>query len=189
VVSKETVRELQMRSISDSKLTDIAATVLAVTPAERSQVDAALERAQAEFKEWALSHTERSEPKDDVVAQYTLANYPARSVSNNFARALTDAVGRDRTDFILLSAQDWFFAIGMFDQPATMIVKRTGAGSEQRLQLVLRSFGTSHQTGDSHPIDLNRRPFPRAFLPVFPNGWADVAKREGFELPEDLQKK
>jgi hypothetical protein len=51
------------------------------------------------------------------------------------------------------------------------------------------SFGTPQQTGDSNPIDFSQRPFPRAFLLAFPNGWADIATREGFQLPEQPQGK
>ena len=35
---------------------------------------------------------------------------------------------------------------------------------------------------------ISKRNFPEAFLPVFPNGWADVAEREGFEIPTEPQK-
>jgi hypothetical protein len=31
--------------------------------------------------------------------------------------------------------------------------------------------------------------YPRNFHFIFPNGWADVAQREGFELPEPPPKK
>ena len=30
--------------------------------------------------------------------------------------------------------------------------------------------------------------FPEPFRCTFPNGWADVAKQEGFELPKEAQK-
>ena len=28
---------------------------------------------------------------------------------------------------------------------------------------------------------------PPAFLPLFPNGWPDLARREGFELPKEFR--
>jgi hypothetical protein len=175
VVSKDTVRDLQMVVIRDSKLTDIAVTVLALTPGERGQVEAAMQRVQTDFKEWALAHLERTEPKDDVVAQYTLPNDPTMSVSNNFAIGVFDALGRERAELVLASARNWMIDIGISREPKTMIVKRYVAGNEQRL--------------NDGRDDLSECRFPPTFLPVFPNGWADVAKREGFELPEKSQEK
>ena len=32
-------------------------------------------------------------------------------------------------------------------------------------------------------------PFPAAFRPIFTKGWADVAKREGFEMPKEPQER
>jgi hypothetical protein len=33
------------------------------------------------------------------------------------------------------------------------------------------------------------QPFAEAFLPLFPNGWPDLAQREGFELPKGFRKR
>ena len=108
VVSKETVRDLQMVAITprDGKLTDVAASVLALTTAERGQVEVARQRVQADFKEWTLAHVERSEPKDDVVAQYAFPYDPAmaESISNNFVSGVIEAVGRERAELIRPSA-------------------------------------------------------------------------------------
>jgi hypothetical protein len=187
VVSKDTVRDIQMQAIrDDGKLTDIAATVLALTPRERGQVKAAIQRVQTEFKDWALSHTERSEPKDDIVAQYTLPGAPTMSqnMSNNFANGVFDALGRERAELFLASAQNWMMVtVGPVGEGTTLIVKRYLAGNEQRLK-----FQMDHFHGISGG-DLSEFGLPRPFLPIFPNGWADVAKREGFELPEKSQEK
>jgi hypothetical protein len=196
VISKEALRDYYIRvgPIRDGKLTDLASTVLAMTPGERGQVEAAMQRVQTDFNDWVSSHIERAEPKGDVVAQYTLRNDPAmsQSISNNFATGLFDALGRERSELVLSSAQNWLFpTIGISKEPRTMIIKRYLAGNEQRLGVqMLKSFGTPQQSGDSAPRNLSSRPsFPPAFLPLFPNGWADVAKREGFELPEEIKKK
>lgn len=191
VVSKDALREIRIAAIRDGKLTDNAATVLALTPGERGQIEAVMQQVQTDFNAWALAHTERTEPRDDVVAQYTLLNDPAMTVSNKFAARLSDAVGQERAGLILPSAREWMRDIGVREEPATMIVKRYSAGNEQRLKVqMFWSFGTRDQSGETYPRSLSQRPFPRAFLPMFPNGWADVAKREGIELPaEEPQEK
>ncbi len=190
LVSKETLRDIHMEAIRSGKLTDMASTVLAMTPGERGRVEAAMQRVRTDFKDWALSHIERNEPKDDVVAQYTLPNDPAMSISNNFATGVFDALGRERTELTMPSARNWMISMGIYGETTTMIVKRYLVGNEQRLKFqTLRSFGTPQQAGDTYPLDLSQYPFPNAFLPVFPNGWADVAKREGFELPKESQEK
>ncbi len=191
VVSKEALREIQMKTIRDGKLTDNASTVLALTPGERGQVEAAMERVQTDYKDWALSHIERTEPKDDVVAHYALPGDPAMSISNNFANGVFDTLGAERTELILPSTRNWMISsIGVRKEPLTIIVRRYSAGNEQRLKVQ-----KSTELGITNSLDLWQGPqwglaeFPAAFRPVFPNGWADVAKREGFELPKEAQEK
>ncbi len=197
VVSKNTVRQIQMQPITPGgKLTDMAATVLAMTPAERGQVEAAMQRVQTDFKDWALARVERSEPKDDVMAHYSLPGDPtmSQSITNSFATALFDALGRERAELIIFpSAYNWMFGIGILDEnakpPITMIVKRYMDGDEPRLRAEVR-LGTRRQKDGATPFNLSQGSyFPPAFRPIFPKGWADVAKREGFELPEEPQKK
>ena len=187
LVTKEAVREVQMKPIQEGELTENAAAVLAVTPRERGGIEAAMHRAEAELDQWALSHTERIEPKHDVVAQYTLANDPAMSVSNNLSASLLKAVGPQRAELIRHSAWEWMRRIGVPQGSRTIIVRRsvTDNGPQLTFQMLIDGAG-SHVDG---PADISEEPFPRAFLPVFPNGWADVAKREGFELPQKLQEK
>ena len=185
LVSKATLREVLLHAMREDKLSDLACSVLAISPEEREKVESAMERARVEFKDWALSHTEREEPKGDVVAQYTLANDPAMAISNNFAAGLREALGRQRAEIILGSGStwDWLRRVGRFSEPVTMIVSRYLAGAEQRFQYQeLSAFGTPRQWG-ARASDISSHNFPPGFLPLFPNGWADVAKREGFELP------
>jgi hypothetical protein len=187
MVSKETLRDIRMQTMHGGKLTEIAATVLALTPAERGQVEAAIQRVQTDFNDWALSHTERSEPKDDVLAQYTLPGDPAmsQSISNSFADGVFAALGRERGELIRDSARNWMLdTIGFPEKPTTVIVKRNLVGNEPRLKVQIH-----HGTAGTYWEDLSKRRLPAVFLPIFPNGWADVAKREGFEMPKESQEK
>lgn len=193
LMSKQSLRELRPEAIRHDKLTELAAAALAMTPTEREQVEAAMEQAHADFRDWASSHTERAGATGDVVAQYTLPNDPAMTVSNNFAAALSAAIGTQRADIILASDSglNWLVDLGVFRLPEKMIITRYLAGAEQRFGVqTFRYFATPRQIWDRRPVDIMKHEFPAAFLPVFPNGWADVAKREGFELPpEEPQEK
>jgi hypothetical protein len=189
VVSKETIHNIQMGAIQDGKLTEIATSVLALTPRERSQVEAAMQRVQIDFNDWARAHTERSEPKDDVVAQYTLHNDPSLSVSNHFAAGLHEAVGRERAELILISAPDYFISdIGIRHGDKSILnLKRYLIGNEARYTFqVLDTYGNQQQWPMSRPREVSRDAwFPPTFRPIFPNGWSDVAQREGFDLPPE----
>ena len=181
VVSKETLREIQMIPIRKGKLTDSAAAALALTPQERSQVEAAAQHMRADLKDWVSSHLERNEPMDDVVVHYSLPGEwaMAQSISSNFNAAVLEAVGPQRTDLIMPSANYWIGNVcgGRTD----LIIKRYEVGNEQRLGI---------PSGGTNWTDLSSRPrFPESFLPIFPNGWADVAEREGFKLPKESQEK
>jgi len=195
VVSKQALRDINMVATRDNKLTDVATAVLGLTPDERDRIDAAVQRIQGDFKDWVLTHVERAEPKDDVAAQYTLPKDPtmSQSITNNFLNALSSAVGRERPEFVVTSSPiyNWMFNFGLHEcdvRPATMIVTRYLVGKEQRLKFRVDSSYRGNQSGDVRS-DLDFWQFPATFRPLFPNGWADVAKREGFELPPPPEKK
>lgn len=185
VVSKDALREAQMQAVDEGQLSEVAAVVLAMTPTERARVEAALKRSRTDFNHWALAHTQRIEPKEDVVAQYALERDAAMSLglSNTFFTEVFAALGRQRTELLLPSVQSWMALSGFVGgDPMTMTIKRYLNEKEQRLKLLF-SVGQPGQAGGSNWGDLPQCRFPPAFRPVFPNGWSDVAKREGFELP------
>jgi hypothetical protein len=174
VVTKETVRGSRSWMLLDSKLS-LTAAVLALTPEERKSIAAAMERAQAEFNDWALAHVERREPKRDEVASYFLPSDPAfqQSLSNNIATGVFAAgMGQERTELLRGSINGWMrgdigFGTFFLGRGELLTITREMAGNEQRL---------------------SEFDFPAMFRPIFPNGWADVAKREGFEIPKRPEK-
>jgi hypothetical protein len=202
VVSKETVRLMrnsQTGLIRQGKLIDSVAALLALTPQERSQIETAMERVQADLKDWAISHTERSEPRDDMLAQYTLQSTPPTSLTNHFTEAFS-AIGKERTELMMIGSwQDlytgsiphWMSDAGMSDKPLRMTLKRISDGDIQVLKAQdFTSNGPKQQEDDVAPWkQISKLNFPSAFRPLFPNGWADLAEREEFELPEELQQK
>jgi hypothetical protein len=193
VVTKKALREtrewnLKDRTSSggwmlkDGKLSEMTVSVLALTPEERGKIEVAMQHGQAEFDDWALARIKRSEPKGNVVASYALAGDRAQwaGVSNNLALA----VGSERTDLILdISREQLASDLGVTPGQITITLTRELVGSPPRLQAQIATSGM---------IRLGYLPdfaFPDAFRPIFTNGWADVAKREGFELPEQPQGK
>ena len=69
-----------------------------------------------------------------TLAHYTLPQVPKESQpsTNAFATALTDAVGRERAELILPSAESWMQSLGVFDRdpkPVTMRVVQCQAGN------------------------------------------------------------
>jgi len=188
VVSKRTVRDVGMLSIRDGQLTEAAVGVLALTPGERAQIAAACEQVKADLTAWLLAHLERKEPSGEVLAHYTLPKDPelSKAITNAFTTALIAAVGRERAELIVPEARNWMSSIGVFDRdnkPAMIRVTRNVTGGEVRLSTET-SYDDSAVGTASRQLDKSSDvPYPRNFHFIFPNGWEDVAKREGFELP------
>lgn len=197
VVSKQTLRDIYMWAIRQGKLAESAVAALALTPQERSQIEAAMERVRADLKDWAISHTERREPRDDVLAQYTLKSAPPMSITNHFTEAFR-TVGKQRTELLTMGCwpdrvegniQAWMEETGLYmsDKPVTMILKRFEDADRQVVKFSDSESGP--WTAILEPFKgISELKFPSQFRPLFPNGWTDVAKREGFEISKELQK-
>ena len=186
VVTKQAVRDTGGWMLRSGPFPDAVAATLAMTPAERGQVEATMQQAQRDFNDWALAHVERREPQGDLLAHYFLPGDPAmvQSISNNIAVGLLTALGRERVELMQRSARDWMHDnVDVRPKGATLLIWRELVGNEARLQV-----GTRQPAG-GNAVYLPEFPMPATFRPIFPNGWADVAKREGFELPPNPQKK
>ncbi len=187
VVSKATVGNLRLRVLqTDGKLNDVAATTLVITPEERAGLEAAIERTKTDFKDWVLAHVQRAEPADDVVASYSLPGdtNSMRRINTNFFAAVAQTVGQQRTEFIRDTALTWLSEMGVSQRSTTLTIRREVVGDGQRLKVELRENGRDR----SAYLPLGDQAFPKALQPLFPNRWADLAEREGFELPAPLEK-
>jgi hypothetical protein len=189
IVSKETLERIGLDGMKGSKLSDVVSEVLAITPGEQAAIDGMTAQLTADYKTWAESHVHRNEPSGDVVASYSLpvdAEF-SQTLSNAFVGGVLGTLGNERGNLLLDYSRSWMISLGMENfgttPPATMIVKRYPNGDD-RLSLETKQAGNTMRT-DVSPW----QPFPEAFLPLFPGGWADLAKREGFELPKSFQKK
>jgi hypothetical protein len=187
VVTKQTVRDIGAGMLPDGKLSDVAAAVLALTPEERGQLEAAAEQAQSDFKDWVLGHVQRAEPTDEVVARYTLPGDGtlAQNISNDFFTAAAQAVGPQRTELIRETALAWMTEMGLSERSTKLTIKRVLVGDEPRLKAEMREQGRDRSA--FLPVDDSG--FPKALRPLFPNRWADLAKFEGFEPPPEPESK
>jgi hypothetical protein len=190
MVSKDTLRAINLEGVKGNKLSSVARDVLAVTPEEHVSINATLQRVAADYQAWAQSHIQRTEPSGDVVAKYTLPADPefTQSLSNTVVSGMFDTLGQERGELMESYSADWMQNLGLLqygfpDSPTTLIVKRYQAGDETHLGLELRHGGNMMST-DVSPW----QPVPEAFQPIFPGGWPDLAKREGFALPKEFNK-
>lgn len=185
VVSKATLRDVSMDGLKGMQLTDVASSVLAITPEERATIEGEAARLREDYKSWVETHVQREEPTGDIVAKYQIpadAEF-ARGCSNRFTSGVLTTLGRERGELLLDYARDWMSDLGMYGGEATtMTVKRYKAGETSRLNVEVRRMGGIMST------DVSPYQFPGPFRAIFPGGWPDVAKREGFDLPKEFNK-
>ena len=186
IVSKDTLRSISLEGMRGSKIGSAAAQVLAVTPAERTGIETKTQQLMETYNAWLQSHVQRVEPTGNVVAQYTLPTDPgfSLSLSNNFASGLLETLGTERGSLMVDYAGSWMQDLGMGGTGGEngLKVTRYPTGDQPHYSFELKSSGNTMST-DISPY----QPFPAAFLPLFPNGWPDLAKREGFILPKEFQ--
>jgi hypothetical protein len=183
VVSKDTLRAVSLQGMKGTKLSDAACQVLATTPDERAGIEGVTQGLMDSYEGWAEAHVQREEPSGNVVAKYTLPADPAfsESLSNSFASAVLTGLGTERGELLLDYARSWMLDLGMGSTGGenSLTVKRSQSGNEPHLNYELRYSGNLMNNEVYSP----HQEFPIAFQPLFPNGWPDLAAREGFELP------
>lgn len=182
VVSKNTVRKLDVRFLeSNGQLNDAALAALAITPEERGRVEAAIEQAKGDFKDWVLAQVRRDEPGGDVLARYNLAANAAaaRGLTTNFFNSVTQSIGEQRMGLIRNTADQWMKEMGVTERSTQLTIRREMVGDEPRFRIERRQNGGNRLAA----LPLKDDDFPKALQPLFPKGWADLAEREGIELP------
>jgi hypothetical protein len=183
IVSKDTLKSINPTALNGFRLRDVACKVLAITPEERSSIEGMTQRLSEDYKAWASAHGQRQEPSGDIVAQYTL---PADAdfnlaLSNSFTTGIVTTLGNERGELLLHYAQSWLGELST-DSERSITLKRFVSGTEPHLGYELK---TAYSTSTSEVS--RQQPFPEAFAGLFPNGWRDLAQREGFELPKDFR--
>ena len=185
VVSKDSLRNLGVTAVDADHLTDAVCGVLAVTPEERAGIDSLMTRLAGELKDWVIAHAQRIEPQGDVVAKYCVPGDSefSQSLSNRFAGGVIGALGSERAELMLGFASLWMRDMEMHgDKPTILTVRRPPEGADY-LPFVLETPGGGMSSAVSPYNEL-----PYVFRSLFPGGWADLAQREGFELPKAFKK-
>lgn len=182
IVTKDTLRAISLKALKGMRLDDTAYNVLAITPDERARIDALTQSLGDAYKAWAEARLRREKLGSDEVVAFTIPEDPSfsQSFSNQFTTGLLSVLGKERGELLQGYSESWLGSLGMAGGGDTsFVVKRYQAGNQPRLSFAIRSHGNAFGT-DVAP----EQPFPEAFLPLFPNGWSDLAKREGFEMPK-----
>jgi hypothetical protein len=165
--------------------------VLGLTPAERAASETAFQRAEAEHAAWVKSAVQRVEPAGDILADYWIPANPelARQIDAETKALLSETLGPDRADLVKRWSNAWWFRHGgMGRDNFRFTVRRHTDGGSQPLwyALVVPEYEVaSTMDGDVTPTT----PFPELLRSVFPGGWRDLAQREGFALPKQLDDK
>jgi hypothetical protein len=186
IVSKPTLSNVSMNGMKGARLTDAVCGVLAVTPSERSAIEATTQKVVDDYRAWAENHLERTEPHGDVVAEYKVTIGPefSQNANNTFTGQVISTLGAERGELFLRYASEWMHSLGLEgSEPTTLTVNRQ-ANRDDNYYLYTIKGAYSTMTTAVNPW----QPFPEAFRPMFPKGWADLAAREGFELPKEFNK-
>lgn len=185
VVSKESLSSLSFSAIRDHRLTDTVCSILAITPGERANVEATMERLAMDYRTWASAHVERVQPEGEVLAKYTMPANPefSQSLSNRFSAGIMAELGSERGELMLGYAWSWMNDLGMRGGgPTTLTIKHPLPGQEWLpFELKMPDGGTMFTAVTP------QQPFPESFRAVFPGGWRELAEREAFELPKEFQ--
>ena len=127
---------------------------------------------------------ERTEPKGDIVAQYTVpAPDPVfdQSISNHFAAEVAAVVGPERADMLLPDAWRELRSGLAPAKPETMTIRRAMVDGEP--DLICEMKRGDILSDSTSPVRYAH--YPSAwFLTLFPGGWKALAEREGFELTQ-----
>jgi hypothetical protein len=206
IVSKKSLPGIYFEAMKGEKLTTAGRGVLAITPAEQAAIETMTRQLGDTRAAWALAHAQRTEPTDNVLAQYSLPTDASFSQSQLaiFTDGIFSALGHQRAEWLQDHAAGWMQDVGLRSnpdfskvppeilatmppdtsqtEPTTLTVERYQSGGEWGMNFSLRQ-GANTMTTSVNPW----QPFPEAFRPLFPNGWPDLAAREGFELPKEFR--
>lgn len=206
IVSKKSLEGISLDGMKGLKLTAAARAVLAITPAEAATIETMTRQLGDERSIWATDHVQRTEPNGNILAHYSLPMDEefSRRQQQTFTNAVLGALGEQRAQWLQQFSYGWMQDVGLLTgpimsgipaellanmpatekKPTTLKVERYESGNNTSLNYTLEQAGGSMSTG----VD-PWQPFPEAFRPLFPGGWADLAEREGFELPKEFSQK
>lgn len=196
VVSKVTLFGISLDGggITRGKVSDVSATVLALTPAERNVVDDLGQQTENGIRQWVTANVQRDEPTTEYPLKLKIPGNAtlAQDLSGRFTNGIATTLGMRRGEALLHYAADWMYWLNLkhtaggptsASDPTSVAVHhygRTGNGPE--LEVVIRRGSIVNST----PIRQNQTVPPIVNL-LYPGGWEELAQREGLELPKEFQ--
>jgi hypothetical protein len=207
-ISKKSLDGIQYNGLKGSQLTKAALETLAITPEEKSSIEAMARRLGESQATWVKQNLQRIEPHDNVLAEYSLPVDPdfSRNQKADFTNVLVSALGSQRAEWLQNHSGNWMQDMGLREEPdiskipavylasflannqqskpTKLKLERYKSGNEWNLNYTLEQANSS-MTTSVNPW----QPFPEAFRAIFPGGWQELAEREGFELPKSFDKK
>ena len=191
LISKPTMQTLRPASPrQDDKLSDGLCALLSIGPEPRAQIEAALAGARKEFSDWAKQNVARDTPRDQELVRYTVpaATEFADGVTNRLLAAISSSIGAERASLFRTYADTWFQIemgyLGGVTNTLAVLKMPDEKGQEALFYKLFREgLGSSMSEG---PGKINPGRFPPAWRNIFPGGWAEVAEREGLQLPAEF---
>ena len=173
------------------KLTDAVRGVLAITPEEQQSVEAAFAEALGAVAAWAKANVQREGASDDMLVRYTIPADPifAQALTNKLFSALNTAIGDERSRLMRNFFEHWRISEDGAIGERTNILSLHRISGQPGLGWRAGWKWENAEAINTYPEPIKTKDFPYAFLFIFPGGWQEVAQREGFDLPEDFNKK
>ena len=193
IVSKAVLAQARLNPLAafpkSEKLTDSARGVLAITPDEEQSLESAFSEAFQAAGTWARANVRREGPDGDMLVRYTIPADPEfeQGLTNRLFTRINSAIGNERGEMM-----QRFFEYNRIGEDGA-IADRTNIFS---IHKIAGSPGMGSRAGwkwanseaiNTYPEPIKPNRFPCAFYFVFPGGWQEVARREGFELPDEFK--
>lgn len=187
LISKPSLLALEPRGPGrDDKLPDALCGILSLPAEQRQDIEAALSDSRAEFSDWARQNLQRQGPQGDTLVRYTIPpNDAANAITNRLMTKLSETLGDERTELFYHFADGWFQVQNGYLGTVTntlSVFRKVGDNGQPALLYHLTREGPQSSMGEG-PGPIQPQFFPPAWRNVFPGGWAEVARREGFDLP------
>src|SRR6266850_1089988 len=186
LVNKRVLKRIGMHAFtSPPRITGAVRAALGISPAEESQIRTVIQG----LRDEQLIQVQRLEPEGDILAHYVIPADDAtmeHNISNRFSTGIIAVLGAQRADiFVDDGWRQLRSALPIVGpEPVTFTVKRVAADGGQQLTWQIQK-GAAVSSGEvgyaHHPATW--------FSLMFPRGWREVAERNGFELPQDFEKR
>jgi hypothetical protein len=182
LVHKAALKEVRPNLFKMETLADVPCALLALTPEERQQVEAAFAKSWAEFGAWARANLQREEPSGDTLVRFTIAGSDgvAQMLTDHLFSAIASIIGSERAELLGSFAGGWLQTsarIAAYRTNTLAVLRRPDRNGHH--ELVCQ---TGELAGDTRRCDASNLPPP--WKHIFPGGWTEIAQRAGLDLPE-----